>query len=134
MAEVKPPALRPWHWADRRPVAMALNISSTPKTTDATIGWAVLALPEGQLLDEGEHAFDPSSTEQQKIAIAVAQYRMLSKQYGKREVELCKYRPRSFHRSRAAEEGMTLEQHSKMVEDTRASLEKAGARVTIKIV
>lgn len=124
---------RPWNRPDRQPWALGVHLGGKIAASESSIGWAAFQLRRKQV-DGGELVFRPDQTEAQKIAEAVTQYRLLRQEWGDRPVRVYRFRKTSFHRSRAAVEGMSHEQHEAMARALGAALKAEGATVEFEVV
>lgn len=131
----------------RKPWKLALTFGSKlAGTSDCAIGWAALKgtwkgedfvptgfLESGLSESSGEETFKTATSQDDKIEHAVKMYRHLVADNGFANVEIIRYTRASFHQSRAAREGGTLEAHNLFTENLAKRLEAEGVKVFFKV-
>lgn len=114
----------PW---DRPRTRLAIKMAPDRDAPKTALGWALLALTPQQRLAEGEDRIEGSH-----LDAILRRYRALMAQHpGAGGVTLYRYNPKSFRRSRAAREGMTHEEHNRVLDDVARALRAEGVYVEI---
>lgn len=126
---------RPWNWPDQRHWKLGAVIGHDPKSDQAAIGWAALAL--GGPEDAGEIKFDEPVTPERAAMEAVLLWRQRVVGIAYEDwppVWIYRYSKTSWPRSVAAAEGGTHEDHEKLVRAVAKALRDEGFHVYFKRV